>query len=88
MNMHENEIKGLAESRGNVREYLRDNPEAALYKNAANVERNLTKLRKHRSLLLEKNASREEVKRVEDMITNTMKQFNDLVERTKAKAES
>jgi hypothetical protein len=88
MNMHENEIKGLAESRGNVREYLRDNPEAVLYKTAANVERNLTKLRKYRSLLLEKNASREEVKRVEDMITNTMKQFNDLVERTKAQAES
>jgi hypothetical protein len=79
LNKHEREVKGRRVNRENVQEYLMDNPEARLFSYANQVERNVQALRKRRDLLLEKGASKDQVKAVENQIGVQMKRFNDKV---------
>jgi len=83
LNKHENEIKGRRKDRKNVPEYLRENPEAKMFGMANNVERQVRSLRKQRERLLEKNAPREEVQRIEKKITEVMIKFNERYEKAK-----
>jgi hypothetical protein len=79
INEHENEIKGRAKNRENVQEYLRENPEARLYTMANNVERSMTQLRRRRQELIKNDAPKEEVQRIEKMMTDRMRLFNERV---------
>lgn len=79
INEHENEIKGRAKNRENVQEYIRENPEARLYSMANNVERSITQLRKRRQELIKNDAPKEEVQRIEKMMTDRMRLFNERV---------
>jgi hypothetical protein len=81
LNKHENEIKGRRKDRKNVGEYTRENPEAMLFGVANNVERQVRSLRKQRERLLEKDAPREDVQRIEKKITEVMIKFNDRYEK-------
>jgi hypothetical protein len=81
LNKHENEIKGRRKDRKNVGEYTRENPEAMLFGVANNVERQVRSLRKQRERLLEKDAPREDVQKIEKKITEVMIKFNDRYEK-------
>ena len=79
LNEHENEIKGRRKNRENPGEYLRENPEARLVNMANQVERDVSEMRKRRREMLEKGASKESIKLIEERITTRMKRFNDRV---------
>lgn len=85
LNLHQNEIEGRAETKGDVRGYLKENPEASLYKAADEVERNVQKLRKIRRDLVEKDAPKERVKAIEANITTQMRNLNTMIEKAEAK---
>lgn len=85
LNKHENEIKGRRKDRKNVREYTDDYPEAKLFGIANNVERQVRSLRKQRERLLEKDAPREDVQKIEKRITDVMIKFNQRYEAAKEK---
>lgn len=79
LNKHENEIKGRQKAREPVSDYLRDNPEARLYQQANRVERDVQELRAKKRQLLERDASKESIKLIEQRITARIKQLNDRV---------
>ena len=92
MALHEAEIKGLAKAASQAKTdaerkqldgeraaYLRDNPEAALFRAADGFDRSIQKLRAEKRRLLADGGSREKVRQIEDQITETMKAFNDQV---------
>jgi hypothetical protein len=74
---HENEIKGRKGS--GVSEYLRDNPDARLYRSANRLENEISKLNKTKTELLKRDAPEERIRRIEDQKLRMMKQFNDQV---------
>lgn len=80
MNEYENTIKGMVQRKENVSQFLKENPEATLYKTADQVERNVQKLRKLRHNQVEKGAPKEVVRGTEKLITNQMKVLNDKIE--------
>jgi hypothetical protein len=80
INKHENEIKGRRENREPVADYLRENPEARLASKARSVYSDIKKLKERKDALIEKNASKDAIKAVENQITRRMKQLNDQVE--------
>jgi len=84
LNKHENEIKGLRESGQNVAQYRLDNPESILINQANHTQRAVQKLNKMRRMLLEKDASPDEIKRINERITVLMTSLN---EKVKAKKE-
>ena len=79
INKHENEIKGRRENREPVAEYLRDNPEARLASKARSVYSDIKKLKERKDALIERKASKDSIKAVENQITRRMKQLNDQV---------
>jgi len=81
LNGHEREIKGRRESGrgGEVAEYLRNNPEARLVTTARGVERDIRALEKRRRELVERDASKETIRLVEQQIANRMRAFNERV---------
>jgi hypothetical protein len=79
LNEHENEIKGRRESKQPTAEYLQENPEARLAPLARKTYSDIQKLRKRKEQLLERDAPRESVKQVEEMITRKMQVLNDRV---------
>jgi len=81
MNEYEDTVKGMAHRKENVGQFLKENPEAVLYKMADQVERNVQKLRKLRHNQVEKEASKEVVKGTEKLITNQMLILNDQIEK-------
>jgi len=81
MNEYEDTVKGMAQRKENVGQFLKENPEAVLYKMADQVERNVQKLRKLRHNQVEKEASKEVVKGTEKLITNQMLILNDQIEK-------
>jgi hypothetical protein len=80
LNEHENEIKGRRESKQPVAEYMQENPEARLAPLARKTYSDIQKLRKRKEQLLERDAPRESIKQVEEMITKRMQVFNARVE--------
>ena len=87
INEHENELKGLRESkRGEeAREYLRENPEAMLVMAGNQVEREITKLNQAKRLA-KKMDNVERVKLIDQQITARMKAFNDRVKALEEKS--
>jgi hypothetical protein len=83
LNLHQREIEGRRKEGQNVQEYLRDNPEARLYRMADKIERNVQQLRKRRETLIEKGASKEQVQAVEKQITLQMQRLNEAIDRVK-----
>ena len=79
------EIKGRRENREPIRDFMLDNPEARLLPMANKTYKAIQALRKRRTQLLERNASREAVQRVEAAITKRMKILNDRVKSIKDK---
>tara|TARA_R110000772_G_scaffold118826_7_gene224643 strand:+ start:227 stop:6631 length:6405 start_codon:yes stop_codon:yes gene_type:complete len=77
------EIKGRRENREPTRDFMLDNPEARLLPMANKTYKAIQALRKRRTQLLERNASREAVQRVEAAITKRMKILNDRVKSMK-----
>jgi hypothetical protein len=81
INKHENEIKGRRENREPVADYLRENPEARLASKARSVYSDIKKLKERKDALIERKASKDAIKAVENQITRRMKQLNDQVEK-------
>ena len=81
MNVHNNELQGRRLRREPTGEYLRENPDARLATQASRVYRQVQDLRKRKREMVERGASRESVKIIEQQITNRMQQFNDRVSR-------
>ena len=79
------EIKGRRENREPTRDFMLDNPEARLLPMANKTYKAIQSLRKRRTQLLERNASREAVQRVEEAITKRMKILNDRIKSIKDK---
>jgi hypothetical protein len=83
LNEHENEIKGLRASKQPTAEYMKENPEARLAPLARKTYSEIQKLRKRKEQLLERDAPRESIKQVEEMITKRMQALNARVEALK-----
>lgn len=81
MNLHNAELNGLRERRQSLQPYFMENPDARLINSSRAAYRQVQALRNRKRDLLERKASREEIRRIEQQITNRMKQFNDRVSR-------
>ncbi len=80
LNGHKREIEGRREDKGDVFGYMRENPEARLVRAAKDADSDVQKLRKQKRELLEKDASKERIKLIEQRINARMKRLNDRVE--------
>lgn len=76
MNIHNNEITGRREAGRPIGDYLRENPEARLAPEANRVYRQVQNLRRRKRELLERDASRESIRAIEQQITARMERFN------------
>jgi hypothetical protein len=76
---HEASIKGRVERRESVADYMRKNPEAAMWRRANTLENEISKLNRRRRELVEKQEPVERIKQIDDQKTRMMKQFNDQV---------
>jgi hypothetical protein len=81
MNIHKEEIDGRQESRRPVGEYLRENPEARLVTAASSTYREVQQMRNRKREMVERGASRESVRIMEQRIASRMRQFNDRLDR-------
>ena len=79
MSEHEDAIKGRIQRRENVSEYMRENPEASLWRRANTLENEISKLNSRRRELVKTEAPYERIKQIDDQKTRMMKQFNDAV---------
>lgn len=84
-NEHEATIKGLYKQGRDASDYIRANPDAQLFQAANAFERKVSEMVKYKRELVKRDAPREEVKRIEEMITENMRQFNQVVSETKAR---
>jgi hypothetical protein len=82
LNVHNNVIEGRRERKEDISEYLKDNPDARLYKMSNSIQQDVQDLNKRRKYLLTKDAPKEEIVKVEQMIAARMKILNDAVKRT------
>jgi hypothetical protein len=80
------ELKGRQKDHANPREFLAEHPEARLAEMGAAVERDIAELRKRKSELMEKGASRDRIKENELQQRKLMQRFNEKVQEVKAKS--
>jgi hypothetical protein len=73
------EVKGRREDREPIGDFMRENPETRLLPLANKTYKDVQALRKRRAALLEKDAPRESIQAVENMITRKMQVLNDRV---------
>jgi hypothetical protein len=85
LNEHQAEIKLIQDNGGDLDAYLAENPEALYFRQADQVYRNITKLRKNQRLLKEQEDSKAEVKAIDETITEIMQNFNDSIREAKEK---
>ncbi len=76
MSEHEDAIKGRIKRRESVSEYMRDNPEASMWRRANALEVQISKLNATRREKIQKDAPVAEIKKIDDQKTRMMKQFN------------
>jgi hypothetical protein len=74
---HENEVKGRIKNKEPVGDYLRDNPQARLWRSANNVENQINALNKQKKEFIEKGLPKERIKRIENQKAAIMKRCND-----------
>ena len=79
MTDHENEIKGRKKNQENIPEYLKDYPEARLWRKANSVENEINALNKQKRLFIEKGFPKERIQAIEAKKTMKMQKFNDQV---------
>jgi hypothetical protein len=79
MTDHENEIKGRKKNQENIPEYLKDYPEARLWRKANSVENEINALNKQKRLFIEKGFPKERIQAIEARKALKMKKFNDQV---------
>jgi hypothetical protein len=79
MSEHEDEIKGRQSKRESPTQYMKDNPEAFLWRQTNTLENELSKINRRRRELIAKDAPKDQIKKLEDQRTRMMKQFNDRV---------
>jgi hypothetical protein len=77
LNIHEANIKGRIKDREPIGEYIKDNPEAKLWRMANTIENNISKLKKRKELAKTPDAK----KTYDKLITLQMKRLNDMVEK-------
>jgi len=87
MAQHENEIKGRQKNRENIREYFKEHPEAKLIDQANRIENDISKMNREKRELMERDAPKEQIKRIEDRKINIMRQFNQRVVKMSQKKE-
>jgi hypothetical protein len=81
LNEHENEIKGRRKNHEPVYEYIQENPEARLVPAANAIENRIKELRQQKKRLVERGATPERVKQINDRIVTQMKRLNEQVAR-------
>ena len=79
MTDHENEIKGRMKNREDVEGYLKDYPEARLWKRANSVENKINELNKRKRLFVERGFPKERIQAIDAQKTLLMQRFNDQV---------
>jgi hypothetical protein len=84
MTDHENEIKGRKKNKESVPEYLKDYPEARLWRKANSIENEINALNKQKRLFIEKGFPKERIQAIDAKKTLKMKKFNDQYEKARA----
>ena len=87
MNDHKLEIKGRLEDGLSTSDYIKDNPEAKIFRQAEAVERRVQELGRTKRKLKDNGAGPESIKQVEESITRVMTGFNEQVKRLRAVKE-
>lgn len=80
---HEAELKGRLRNNESVDEYLEDNPEARLWRHANKYETLVQALRRRKREMADRDASNEDLREMDDRITQAMAAFNQAVARTR-----
>jgi hypothetical protein len=86
LNSMGDELEGRAKDHADPKAYLAEHPEARLAKLGESVETDIAHLRKRKSELMEKGASRDRIKENELQQRKLMERFNTKVEEVKAKS--
>ena len=76
LSQFEREIKGRIERKESYSEILKKNPEARLWRKANSVENEISALNKKKRDLIEKDAPKDQIKRIEEIKKRKMQQFN------------
>ena len=79
MNTHEHEIKKRQENREPTSEYLKDNPEAKLWKEANAAQKTIGNINKEKKAATARGASKETIDAINERKVKAMKAFNDKV---------
>ena len=79
MNTFEHEIKQRETNKEPTDKYMKANPTAFMWKEANAAQRDVSKLNKEKRLAIERKASKEEIKKIDERKTERMKEFNDKV---------
>lgn len=85
LNEHQAEFMGMAKSgrREQADIYLKENPEAIMFREADRMQRYVSKLRDQKRELIKRDAKSEEIRAIEQRITQTMSDFNARVDQRK-----
>lgn len=73
----ERTVKGMQKRGDNVMQYRRENPESQLINVANRIENEITQLNKTRSKMIERGATMEQIKRIEDVKERKMRMLNE-----------
>jgi hypothetical protein len=79
MSEYEHEIKQREKNNEPTEKYMKANPSASLWKEANSFEKEVGKINKEKREAVQRKASRQEIKRIEDKRVAKMKEFNDKV---------
>ena len=79
MNAHEHEIKKRQEKREPTTEYLKENPEARLWKEANAAQKTIGNINKEKKAATERGASKATIDAINERKVKAMKAFNDRV---------
>ena len=82
---HEAEIKGRAQTGGDFRAYIAENPEARLWAQANQAERAVSQLRRRKREAIDAGRPKEEIRRLDEAITERMKRLNEAVSAERAR---
>lgn len=83
LSKYEDEIKGRLKDQKPVEDFMRDHPEARLYGAANSIENEITNINQMRKKLLERKASQQELKHLDDIKMQLMNRFNQMYEQAK-----
>ena len=81
LNAHELEIKGRQKAREPVGDYIKENPEARYWAMANRFETSIAKLTDRKRHMVEKDASKDSIRNMNNLIAAQMKRLNDTVAR-------